>query len=110
MLRTTVWVRFSPWRTVSGSGPPSRQAWAWAFIRPGVTHRPPSDTTSASPAPERGRVQAFADRRDAARPDQDVDPARPRAARVHDPRIAQEQVAHTRTRAQRPLRVVPDPP
>ena len=110
MLRTRVWLRFSPWRTVSGSGPPSRQAWAWAFISPGVSHRPPSGDHRRAGRPVGRRVQSLADRRDPARPDQHVDPARSRPSRVDDPRVAQEEVGHTRSLAQRPLRVAPDPP
>ncbi len=75
-----------------------------------MTHRPPSDTTSASPAPSAAASKRFANGRDATRPDQDVDSPRPSAARVDGTHITQEQVAHTRTRAQRPLRVVPVPP
>ncbi len=56
------------------------------------------------------RVQSLADRRDPARPDQHVDRARSRPSSVDDPRVLQEEVGHTRSLAQRPLRVAPDPP
>ena len=78
-LRSTVSVRFSARRTASGSGPPSRQRCAWAFISPGLIHRPARSITSA-----RRAIEVVADRRDPAVADQDVGRSGPGAARVDD--------------------------
>ena len=85
-------------------------AWAWAFISPGVSHRPPRATTTAPAAPwaAASRPSPIA----AIRPARTSTSTRPgRAPRASTTRASlQEEVGHTRSLAQRPLRVAPDPP
>ena len=71
------------------------------------------------PGPERLDIESRSDRGDPSAPDEDVDTSRPGAPGINDAGVAQDHVgprlqvripAHTRTRAQRALRVMPEPP
>ena len=86
MLRTTVWLRFSPWRTVSGSGPRVE-----AGVGVGV-HQARRDPAAAKDTTPRrrptGRVQRLADGRDPTRPDQRRRRAPARAPRASTTRAS----------------------